>query len=96
MTTMISPGTQGRVSLLSSITCVALVTWLLIRSGASTSEPPLTIRSEASRVSRLEALVVYCYVELYLLRDIAKKKLDRADANAAAVGLAAVPIPQPS
>jgi hypothetical protein len=54
------------------------------------------IKNINDMVANAECDPVYCYVELYLLRDIAKKKLERANANAAAVGLAAVPIPQPS
>jgi hypothetical protein len=66
---MISPGTERRVSLLSSITCVALVAWLLIRAEASTSEPPLTLRSEASRESRLEDLVGELASRIESIRD---------------------------
>ncbi|MFN9975246.1 MAG: hypothetical protein ACK58T_35685, partial [Phycisphaerae bacterium] len=55
--TMISPGTESRVSLLSSIACLALVAWLVIRSEASTSEPPLPLRSEGSRESQLEGRI---------------------------------------
>jgi hypothetical protein len=66
---MPSPGTESRVSLLSSITCLALVAWLVIRSEASTSEPPPPIRSEASRESQLESRIGELASQIESLRD---------------------------
>ncbi|MFN8827381.1 MAG: hypothetical protein ACK501_20620 [Planctomycetota bacterium] len=67
--TMISPGTESRVALLSSIACLALVAWLVIRSEASTSEPPLPLRSEGSRESQLEVRIGELASRIASIRD---------------------------